>query len=82
VTVRRRALGSRPKIGELNGKTWEKRRSKHLSVPGAGSQAVVVYDQFIGFEGSLIRIYEPVMWHLIPSVKLGLGYPVDLVSCG
>ena len=33
---------TRPEIRELNGKTWKKRRSKHLSVSGAGGQIIVV----------------------------------------
>jgi hypothetical protein len=34
--------GSSPEIRELNRKTGEKRRSKHLSVAGAGGQVIVV----------------------------------------
>ena len=82
VTVRHKREGSRPKIGELNGKTWEKRRSKYLGISGTGSQVIVVYDQLIDFEGSLIRIYEPVIGHVVPGIKLGFGHAVCAVSRG
>ena len=79
--VNRDSRDSRPKIGELNGKTGEKRRSKHFGVLGTGDQVIAVYDQLIGFEGSLIGVYEPVMRNLIPSKELGFGHSVCLVSC-
>ena len=66
----------------LNGKTGEKRRSKYLGISGTGSQVIVVYDQLIDFEGSLIRIYEPVIGHVMPGIKLGFGHAVCAVSRG
>ena len=40
----------------------------------------MVDDQLIGFEGSLIRIYEPVIRHVVLGIKLGLGHAVCAVS--
>ena len=74
------SVGSRPKIGELNGKTGKKRRSKYLGISGAADQVIVVYDQFIGFDGPLIGIYKPVVRHLMFGIKLGLGQAVCAVS--
>ena len=70
----------RPKIGEPDGEPGEKRRGKHLSVSGAGDQVIVVCDQFIGFEGPLIRVNEPVMRHVVLGIELGLGHAVCAVS--
>ena len=33
-------------------------------------------DQLISFEGSLIRIYEPVIGYVVLGIKLGLGHSV------
>jgi hypothetical protein len=73
-------LGSRPKIGEPDGEAGERRRGKHFSISGAGDQVIVVYDQFIGLEGLLIGIYEPVMRHVVLGIELGLGHAVCAVS--
>src|SRR5919108_3135835 len=73
-------FSSRPKFGELNGKPGEKRGSKHLGISGASGYIVVVDDQLIGFQGSLIRIYEPVIRHTVLGIKLSLGHAVRAIS--